>query len=558
MRIKRLLALLICVLLLSGCTKTEIPETTAPEATASGAAVDTAEVITRKSPMRSPEELAQLGTGEEGTTGTWYEIFVYTFCDSNGDGIGDIPGVISKLDYLQQLGIDGIWLMPIHPSTTYHKYNVSDYYAIDPSYGTMEDFDRLIAECDARGIRVILDLVINHTADNHPWFRECAQYLFRLPEGQTPSLDECPYLEYYNWIPREEAKGGSWNVLAGSDYAYECPFDHAMPDLNWGSEKVRAEVKSIMEFWLGKGVSGFRLDAAKEYYSGTVEKNVEVLSWITETAKSIDPDCYLVAEVWDGFGTVTEFYRSGIDSLFNFPFADSTGKIIQVLRAAGNPATVNTYATALQKADNAYRGSNEGYTDAPFLSNHDVGRIYGFCAGDEHKIKLAGAMNLMMSGNAFIYYGEELAMPGSGNDPSKRAPMLWNLTGTDGVTNPPRDCSIPEYPFGSLQEQQEDDLSVYNYYRRAIAIRNALTVIREGIPTAESALNQGCVSAVRKTWGDQQCIILMNIQEGEETVDLSNYAQWNLTAYLTTGEDPVTLENTTLTLPAWGVAILTQ
>ena len=215
--------------------------------------------------------------------------------------------------------------------------------------------------------------------------------------------------------------------------------------------------------------------------------------------------------------------------------------------------------TALEKADKAYLGNNADYIDAPFLSNHDVGRIAGFVGQDLNKTKLAAAMNLFMGGSAFIYYGEEIGMVGSGNDPSKRAPMYWNAERNNGTTNPPPQCTLPEsYPFGSLEEQREDDTSVYNYYRQAIAIRQALPVISHGRVTAETGLNQGCISAQRKTWNDEECIILLNIDEKQSQVDLSAYEGWKLVASLSADGGEITFdpESKVLTMPAYGVAIL--
>ena len=501
-------------------------------------------------------DINALGASPDDNYRTWYEIFVYSFCDTNGDGIGDLNGVRSKLDYLQEMGINGIWLMPIHSSTSYHKYNVSDYYSIDPTYGTMEDFDALAAECDARGIKLILDLVVNHSGSDHSWFTQMCQYLKTLPAGQEPNAQDCPYLEYYNLSTQAEA---GYNAIPGTNFYYECRFSPDMPDLNLASPALRQEIRSIMEFWMAKGVDGFRLDAAKEFYSGNTPMNVEVLSFLQETATSIDPDAYLVAEVWDSFAQVTEYYTSGITSLFNFPFGSAEGKIVDVLRGAGQPSRVASFATALEKANNAYSGSNASYIDAPFLSNHDVGRIAGFVARDENKVKLAGAMNLFMSGSAFIYYGEELGMISGGtNDPSKRAPMVWNEAGNNGTTNPPPDCTLPgEYTFGSLEKQEKDKNSIYNYYRQAIAIRNALPVISHGDTTAETALNQGCISAQRKTWNNETCIILMNISEEAAAVDLSAYPGWTLTASLSANGEKIAMKSGTLQLPAWGVAVLT-
>jgi glycosidase len=162
-----------------------------------------------------------------------------------------------------------------------------------------------------------------------------------------------------------------------------------------------------------------------------------------------------------------------------------------------------------------------------------------------------------MSGSCFVYYGEELGMVGGSNDPSNRAPMLWNEARGDGTTTPPPGCTLPEgYPFGSLEVQAEDPDSVYNYYRQVIAIRNALPVISHGRPTAETALNTGCVSAHRKTWNEESCIILMNISADAAKVDLSAYEDWTLAASVTTDGSAVVMDGTELDLPGWGVAVL--
>lgn len=486
---------------------------------------------------------------------TWYEIFVYSFCDSDGDGIGDLKGVTSKLDYLQELGVNGIWLMPIHPSPSYHKYDVTDYCAIDPQYGTMGDFEELMRECRARDIHVILDLVLNHTSSEHPWFQTAADYLRTLEPGQEPDVNQCPYVDWYFFD--QEPKTADYYPVEGTSWQYEGKFWSGMPDLNLDNPSLREEIREIMAFWMDKGVSGFRLDAAKEFFSGQPSRNIQVLRFLTETARSIDPHAYLVAEVWEGFTTIADYYASGIPSIFNFAFGDSGGKIVSVLRGVDNEKTVSSFATAQEKADRAFRANNPDCIDAPFLSNHDTGRIAGFCNRDENKMKLAGAMNLMMSGSAFIYYGEELGMPGSGNDPSKRAPMVWNEARDNGTTNPPPECQLPDaYPLGSLETQREDGHSIFNYYRQAIALRRSYPVISHGIPTAETALNVGCVSATRKTWGEESCIILMNISTSDKQCDLSDYEDYTLVGSLTVDDPPITQTGTTLTLPPYAVAVL--
>ena len=560
-RLTQLLCLLLVAAFLIGCAPQGQPTdpTSAPDS--SGASVDSQETQPQETQPQAAvlteqklAELSALGESPDDNYRVFYEIFVYSFCDSNGDGIGDLQGVISKLDYLEELGINGIWFMPIHPSQSYHKYDVRDYYAIDPDYGTMEDMEQLLAECEKRGINVITDLVLNHTGNDHEWFRTACDYLRSLPAGAEPNAADCPYVDYY-YFSREQLP--AYHAVSGSEWYYEGKFSPHMPDLNLGSEAVRGEITEIMQFWFDKGVSGFRLDAAKEFYSGSVTANVEVLSWIQQTATSIQEDAYLVAEVWEDFGQVTNYYASGITSLFNFPFGNSNGKVPAVVRAAGTANTVSSFAKALEQADTAYLGANPNYIDAPFVSNHDVGRIAGFVARDELKMKMAGAMNVLMGGSCFIYYGEEIGMTGAGNDPSKRAPMYWNAERNNGVTNPPPECELPEsYPLGSAEEQRVNDSSLYNYYRQLIALRKAMPVISHGRVTAEEALNVNCISAQRKTWGEEQCIILMNVQNAQAAVDLSAYADWTMAAWITADGNPVTLEGTSLTMPAFGLAVL--
>ena len=213
--------------------------------------------------------LPRIGAGKSAQTAetavddkyrTTYEIFVGSFCDSDGDGIGDLNGIRSKLDYIEGLGFNALWLTPVHPSSTYHKYDVDDYYAIDPSFGTMEDYEALLKECHDRGIKVYLDLVLNHTSDDHGWFRAASDYLHELPADWDPDPSYCKYFDYYNF-KREPADG--YTQLEGTGWYYESRFWSEMPDLNLSSEAVRKEIRGIMMYWLEKGADGFRLDAVK-------------------------------------------------------------------------------------------------------------------------------------------------------------------------------------------------------------------------------------------------------------------------------------------------------
>ncbi|MDO4567271.1 MAG: alpha-amylase family glycosyl hydrolase, partial [Oscillospiraceae bacterium] len=233
----------------------------------------------------------------------WYEIFVYSFHDSDGDRIGDINGLTEKLDYVAALGANGIWLMPIMPSPSYHKYDVTDYYGIDPQYGTLEDFRAFLDAAHGRGIDVIIDLVVNHTSNEHPWFQSAKQG------------EDSPYRDYYVW--GGEARSGY--SRAGDSY-YESRFVSTMPDLNLDSEAVRGEITDIMRFWLEDvGVDGFRLDAVTSYYTGVEQKNIDFLTWLGETARGISPDCYIVGEAWEDLYTIADYAGAGIDSFFTFP-----------------------------------------------------------------------------------------------------------------------------------------------------------------------------------------------------------------------------------------------
>ena len=359
---------------------------------------------------------------------TYYEVFVYSFCDSDGDGIGDLQGLISKLDYINDgddttdtdLGCNGIWLMPIGPSPTYHKYDVMDYYDIDSDYGTMEDFKELLAECDKRGIKVIMDLVLNHSSSQNPWFTEACAYLKELGDGE-PDTAVCPSFDYYHFS-REQ--GAGCYAVEGTDWYYEAQFWSEMPDLNLDSEALRAQIEEITGFWLDMGIGGFRLDAVKEFYTGNPQANIAFLDWFTTMVKEQKEDAYLVGEAWLDINDYAQYYGSGIDSLFNFAFADKDGIISKVVN--GSPASrYGTVSASLQETFGQY---NENYIDAPFYTNHDMGRSAGYYAGEnsEKQTKLAGAMNLFMSGSAFLYYGEELGMKGAGKDENKRAPMYWS------------------------------------------------------------------------------------------------------------------------------------
>ena len=490
---------------------------------------------------------------------TYYEVFVRSFRDGDGDGIGDLAGLTEKLDYISELGFTGIWLMPIMPSTTYHKYDVMDYYAIDIEYGDMEDFELLLEEAHKRDINIIIDMVFNHTSSQHPWFMEATDYLRSLKPGQEMDVEECPYVDYYHFS--NENKGGYNKVPGTEDWYYECVFWSEMPDLNLESEAVRRELEQIANFWLDMGVDGFRLDAVKEFETGANKKSTEILTWYVDYIEANYPDAYLVAEVLDILDVVNEYYASGIDSVFNYPFGNHEGKLVKTLKGAGDGMSGVSFARAYVNELNGFKEMNPNMIDAPFLSNHDTGRIAGFLAGSEEKIKLAGALNLFMSGSTFVYYGEEIGMKGSGKDENKRAPMRWSSDeSAQGMTNPPPNMDNVKQKYDTLDVQMEDIDSIYSYYKNAIAIRNKYPEIARGVQTYEE-LTDGDIIVMGKVYEEKTTYIVVNNSEEEKTIDLTGTALEmkelaDTLSVLPSAEKTAALEGNVLVLPAFETCIL--
>ena len=553
---------------------------------------------------------------------TTYEVFVYSFADSDGDGIGDLNGLYDNLGYINDgqpsSGVDlsagEIWLMPIFPSPTYHKYDTTNYMDIDPAYGTLEDFDKLLNECHARGINVILDLALNHTSTEHPWFLAAKEYLKNLPAGKDPVKDECPYVWYYTFS-REQYPG--FVPMDGTWY-YEARFWEGMPDLNLSTPEVRNELSTIMKFWLDRGVDGFRLDAVTSYYTDNPDGNMEFMKWVADTVHGINPKAYLVAEAWTDQSSYASYYSTGVNSFFDFAYSGADGIIAQTVR--GN-MSAKSFAESLANEENLYSSVNDHFINAPFYTNHDMPRSAGYYGDDDGpRTKLAGALNLLMTGNAFVYYGEELGMTGSGKDPNYRAPMYWiseeeyntadagaeNGTGakTEADTkaakvNPEADSKATEakteadskaagsetraevkmieqemhdmmcdgpaemdsfaMKFGSAYSQISDEYSIFNYYRNAIRIRNSFPVIARGRTTVDYDRTNDSVAAFTRRDPDgkyEPVEIIINSTDKPASVDITGSDFRNLRAVLTVSSDEVVLNDNNLTLPAFGICVL--
>ena len=491
---------------------------------------------------------------------TYYEIFVYSFYDSDGDGIGDLNGVTQKLDYIADLGFNGIWLMPIMPSTTYHKYDTTNYMDIDPEYGTLEDFQNLLNEAHARGIRVIIDLAMNHSSSQHPWFTAAVEYLQNLPDGAEPDPEECPYVDYYHF---NHEGGSGWSLVPGTtDWQYECQFWSGMPDLNLLNDAVRAEFEAIADFWLDLGVDGFRLDAVKEFESNQTETNIEILTWFNDYVKAEDENNYIVCECWVEKENYAKYYQSGVDSMFDFAFGQSSGVIASVLKSG----KASSYGKLIVENEALYASYSDTYINAPFYTNHDMGRTCGFYPGDEGEAmtKMGNAMNILMTGNVFVYYGEELGMKGSGKDENKRAPMYWSKdANAEGICDGPKDMDTVTHKFDSLEEQSHDETSIYSYIKDTILLRNQNPAIARGAVTYYDAYSGDQICVLSKAYEGTELLLIFNTTNTPATVDLagltiqgSDVSGLDVVGELLTGEEEAAIDGTSVIMPAFSILVL--
>ncbi len=417
----------------------------------------------------------------------FYEIFVRSYNDSNGDGIGDFNGITQKLDYLDELGISAIWLMPIFPSPSYHGYDVTDYYAVNPQYGTMYDFKNLVAEAHKRDIRIIIDLVINHTSDKHPWFKEAKK---------DPSS---PYRDWYIWNDTDPNYVGPWgervwhSTTSGFYYGI---FEAFMPDLNYKNPAVTAEMKKVAAFWLKDiGVDGFRLDAAKHLIEdGAKQENTEATHlWYQNefypTYKAINPEAMSVGELFgDGFNTIAQYIKNDqFDLAFNFQLANSFIKSANSSKAGYLASTLVTSEKAIP--DHQY---------ASFLTNHDQERVMSQLGGDANKAKLAAFLLLTSPGTPFIYYGEEIGMQGKKPDENIRLPMQWSSDTNAGfTTGRPWRAPAGDYVYVNVEAQSDAPDSLLEHYRALIRLRNHYSTLQTSDLTPLKSSNPSIYTALR-------------------------------------------------------------
>ena len=411
----------------------------------------------------------------------FYEVFVRSFYDSDADGIGDINGLIEKLDYLNDgdaktttdLGITGIWLMPIHPSPSYHGYDVTDYYGVNPEYGTTADFKRLVDEAHQRGIRVIIDLVLNHTSSQHPWFIEA-----RDPASERR--------DWYVWSDTDPGTLGAWGSKAwyptANGYYYALFWDQ-MPDLNYANPEVTAEMESVARYWLeDMNVDGFRLDAARYLVEedDTLADSPANHAWWENfrlVYKDIEPEAITVGEIWTANVNVEDYLQGDeLDLAFNF---DLAAQIIDKVNGG--------YASQLQSDIKSTLRILQPGTYATFLTNHDQDRVMTALAGKVDRAKVAATILLTLPGTPFVYYGEEIGMTGQKPDEKIRTPLQWSADKHAGFsTTFPWQSPNADYTAKNIAAQSTDPDSLLSTYRTLIQLRNAHVALRTGdyVPVA--------------------------------------------------------------------------
>ncbi|GAB4028243.1 alpha-amylase family glycosyl hydrolase [Spirosoma gilvum] len=464
-----------------------------------------------------------------GHTGVHYEIFVRSFADSNGDGIGDLNGVTANLDYLKDLGVSAIWLMPISPSPSYHKYDVTDYYGIDPEYGTLDDCRRLIQEAHQRGIAIIIDLVLHHTSIQHHWFQEAA----KGPQN--------PYWNFYKWLTPKEIKARNlatrditadsderspWHSVPGAKYPekYYGMFWQGMPDLNFDHRPVRDEVFKIVRYWLNEvGVDGFRLDAARHLYRDYEEtKNHDFWEEFGREVAAAKPGAYTIGEVWTRPERIAPYFR-GLKANFNF---DLRLIIEEIVRQEDDTEDMIQFLTYVHAA---FCNVNPQFIDALILSNHDQNRIGSLLKGNANHLKVAANLLLTLPGLPYLYYGEEIGMRGVKPDENIREPFLWDFRDRDKQrTFWRRGRYSTSRTIRPLAHQQTDPDSLFTHYKRLIHYRNNHPVLNDNLSRlAQTGIRQkGTVSFIRQSENGGRILVIHNLTKEPIEIVLSPDEYW--------------------------------
>jgi alpha-amylase len=427
----------------------------------------------------------------------FYEIFVRSFYDSNCDGIGDFNGITEKLEYLEELGVTALWLMPIFPSTSYHGYDVVNYFNVNPEFGTMADFQNLVEKAHEREIRIIIDLVINHTSYEHPWFRDAVS-----------SVDS-EYRDWYLWSDVYPGYNGpmgtAWHT-SDTGYYYGA-FFYTQPDLNYTNPEVTAKMEEISAFWLNEiGVNGFRVDGARHLIEeGQKQSDTDSThNWFREYYlfyKGENPQAYTVGEISGASAFIAKTYTGDqFDQVFNFDLA--YGFI--------NSANNGTKQAAVTAINFTLKDMPEG-NYATFLTNHDQNRSMNTLGEDVNKAKVAASLLLTAQGTPFIYYGEEIGMLGKKPDEDIRRPMWWSDEPNAGFSCPdaiPWRPPLEDHTVTNVVRQQEDPTSLLSHYQSLIELRKSHPALNTGLATIVETDDQALFSVLRTTSGEQILVVI--------------------------------------------------
>ncbi len=525
-----------------------------------------------------------------------YEIYPRSFADSNGDGVGDLNGITQHLDYLRELGVDGIWLTPFYPSPQVDfGYDISDYRAIDPQYGTMADFDRLVAEAKKRNIRIINDLVLNHTSDKHPWFIESRSsrtnpkadwYVWHdgKPGGQPPN----------NWLSL--FGHSAWQFDPARNQYYYHKFYVQQPDLNWRDPQMKNAMWDVVRFWMDKGVAGFRLDAITSIFEDPQFRDEKILP-----GKNAFGDPIVAHEYTDNLPEehdvlrelrqVTNKYPGSV--LIGEAYVQTSSDLLRMYGTAKTPELQLPMDAQLgflnhMSADGfrqklvAAETELDGNTPLFVFDNHDNERSwnrYGDGTHNEEIAKLVATLLLTPRAAALMYYGEELGMredtptrkadvkdpigirgwPKEKGRDGERTPMQWNGD-TDAGFSTARKTWLPidaDYRTRNVSTESRRPDSLLNYYKALIKLRKENAALRDGEFVLVNGNDKNVLSFLRKTKDGQTVLVALNCSAGMHTVAYDLAAQGAkgrqgktlLSSFSKTGQ---TMRLSKFTLPPYG------
>lgn len=489
----------------------------------------------------------------------FYEVNIRSFVDSNGDGIGDLKGLISKLDDLKALGVDALWLMPMYPTPFIDSgYDIADYVDINKDYGTLAEFDTLVKESHARGIRVMTDLVLNHTSDEHAWFKE------------SRSSKDNPKADWYIWsdTPGKPDIGcgtvndtfgkEAWKLDPTRNQYYFHRFYPGQPDLNYRNPEVVKATLDVAKFWLDRGVDGFRCDVIALLYESATKCDFipETQEYIRKLRALVDTykDRVMIAESTDYSGS-SAYYGTGKD-MFHMAFNFSYGYLW------GLPFASTVAANIAKPFEQAQVKNPPGAQDGLVIGSHDVNRAFVAAREIESRWLRAAFVQMTMPGTPYVYYGEELALrPGTqvvvdGRD-TARTPMLWSKGAGFGFTT-----GKPWIAFGAepektnLEVEKGDPKSTYSFYKKLLGVRRGREAFGTGALKFLSADDPTVLVYTRSTADETYVMVVSMDEEDAHTATIAN-ASLPGDAQLLFGEGSLVRAGAAarVTIPAAGTAL---